>query len=90
MYAYFNTYFTDVHLELRESQTTTQVGGFQGHNIEQQESTRESLANLATNTFDQRQEMATLISTNKVLTDKLVEALYYITELTKLLADSKG
>ena len=32
-YAYLKTYFTEVHLELRKSQKTTQGGGFQGHNI---------------------------------------------------------
>ena len=32
-YAHFKNCFTEAHLELRESQTTTQAGGFQGNNI---------------------------------------------------------
>ena len=89
-YAHFKTYFTEAHLELRESQTTTQAGGFQGNNIEQQDSTRDALANLATVTLDQRQEMATLIASNKLLTDKLAEALDTIAELSKLFTALNG
>jgi hypothetical protein len=74
-----------------------EAAGFHAEQREQQESTIEAIANLATATAEDRTAVATLTKTNAALTyslaksgEKLIAAMAQITNLTKQLADLKA
>ena len=84
------------------SDTTPQAAGFQAfafhaEQLEQQESTIEAIANLATATAEDRTAVATLTKTNASLTyalaksnEKLLAAMTQVTTLTKQIGDLRA